>query len=139
MYTLILFDRQLYASSPEPSAYVLQNIGIGKTIPFAACQTAELYYNFHKTWSTLKRNELHSFEPVADLKDIALSTGINTPASHVTLWPHEEYAVLTGRQRSAYRYYETHYVRLLVNSSAMAFPKNNFCSLYMSSSLLFMS
>ncbi len=53
---------------------------------------------------------------MADLPDITLTTGIDMPASHVTLRPLEEFVALTVRPLSAYRYYATHYARLVVNS-----------------------
>ncbi len=128
-YTLILFEYQLYASSPEPSVNVLQNTGNWKNIPLVVCQATESHHNLHKVWYTLKLNELPSFVLVADLKDSSLTTDIDMPVSHVVLRPLEEFFALTGRLLSAYRYYETHCACLLVNPSAMTFPRNNFCSL----------
>ncbi len=63
------------------------------------------------------------------LQNITLKTGIDTPASHVILRPLEDCVALTERPRSAYRYCETHYVRLFVNPSTMTFPKTCFYSL----------
>ncbi len=57
-FTLILFEYILYASSPEPSAYVLQNRGGRKTAPLGVCQAAESHHILQKGWSTLKLDEL---------------------------------------------------------------------------------
>ncbi len=57
---------------------------------------------------------LLSFVHVANLKEIILTTGIDTHASHVVLRPLEEIVALSGRPLSAYPYNDTHYERLLL-------------------------
>ncbi len=64
---------------------------------------------------------------MADLKGITLTMGIDTPASQIVLRPREEFVALTGRPLGAYRYYETHYTRLLVKPPTMTFSRNHLC------------
>ncbi len=71
LFTHSLCKCQPYASSPEPSAYILQN-GCGRK-------------------TTLKLEELPSFIRVADLKAIKLTTGIGTHDSCVVFQPLEEF------------------------------------------------
>ncbi len=91
VFTHSLCKCQPYASSPEPSAYILQN-GFGrKTFPLFVCLAAESQHNLQKVWSTLKLEELPSFIRVADLKAISLTTGIGTHDSCVVFQPLEEF------------------------------------------------
>ncbi len=91
VFTHSLCNCQPYASSPEPSAYVLQ-IGCGrKTFPLFVCLATESHHNLLKVWSTLKLEELPSFIRVDDLKAIKLTTGIGTLDSCAVFQPLEEF------------------------------------------------
>ncbi len=82
---------QPYASSLEPSAYILQNGGGRKTLPLFVCLAAKSHHNLQKVWSTLKLEELPSFIRVADLKAINLTNGIGKHDSCVVFQPPEEF------------------------------------------------
>ncbi len=78
VFTHSLCKCQPNASSPEPSAYILQNGGGRKTFPLFVCLSAEAHHNLQKVWPTRKLQELPSFIRVADLNAIKLTTGIGT-------------------------------------------------------------
>ncbi len=91
VFTHSLCKCQPYASSPQPSAYILQ-IGCGrKTFPLFVCLAAESHHNLQKVWSTLKLEELPSFIRVADLTAIKVTAGIGTHDSCVVFQPLEEF------------------------------------------------
>ncbi len=139
MFTHSLCKCQPYASSPEPSAFILQNGGGRKTFPPFVCLAAESHHNLQKVWSPLKLKELPAIVRMADLKGINSTTGIGAHDSCVVLQSLEEFV-------ACMRLLDVHLMRILriffklntvtmnlimranfTTHSTMSFPNNNFC------------